>query len=194
MSLRPLVIGPAEKEAATKVVAYAAAHPYIPGPSAKPPGDDPGHVLHLGTYRAVLSFTHAGDGHVYRNLSISVPGTLWVNPAAAFMIADLLGFTGWDGRTIDRTPEQWIVGLNEAERTIVVAHEAGQAEPERVIAPKIGPALIAAEDGVPVRQRLDAKSKRAMGDQTEAYFTAQWVETKPDGRGHWKLWSKVRAR
>lgn len=65
----------------------------------------------------------------------------------------------------------------------------------KVTQPRIGAmAIIEPENGEQCQQRLDAKSKRALGGNATAYFLAQWVETKPDGRGHWKLWSKVNGR
>jgi hypothetical protein len=55
-------------------------------------------------YINLFSFTHV-DGVVYRHLSVSVPGGLYPNPIAALMLADLFGFTGWDGSGV--FPESW---------------------------------------------------------------------------------------
>ncbi len=123
--MRPLIIDDAAKATAARVLAYADAHHYRPGRRGQTtPGDDPNFVAKFGTYRAVFTFTHA-DGLVYRHLSISVPSAKFPNPAAAFMIASLFGFTGWDERTIDRAPEGWQIDVNNREHCIVLAQVCG---------------------------------------------------------------------
>jgi hypothetical protein len=103
--LRPLVIDDAARAQASAIVSFAEWHPFMPGRNATPPGDVPEHVGTFGDgYRAVFSFTHV-DGVVYRHLSVSVPGGLYPNPIAALMLADLFGFTGWDGSGV--FPESW---------------------------------------------------------------------------------------
>lgn len=123
--MRPLVVDAAAKATAARVLAYAEAHPYRPGGPV--PGDDPNFVARFGTYRAVFTFTHS-NGFVYRHLSVSVPSAKYPNPAAAFMIASLFGFTGWDERTIDRAPPGWIMDVNKAEHCIVLAQECGREQ------------------------------------------------------------------
>src|SRR6266513_3877541 len=65
----------------------------------RPPGDDPRHVAHLPVgYRCVFSVTKTlPDGKLWRHLSISVPGTKYPSVFAAWTIAELFGFNGWDG-------------------------------------------------------------------------------------------------
>ena len=122
MKLRPLIIDDAAKATAARVLAYAENHPYRSGQPT--PGDNPNFVAEFGTYRAVFTFTHA-DGLIYRHLSISVPGTKFPNPAAAFMIATLFGFTGWDERTIHRPPEGWLMDINDSDHCVVLAQICG---------------------------------------------------------------------
>lgn len=95
MTMRPLLIGPAEKKAVEELVAFASREEnwYRPGVSQWVPGDRLEYVLSLGTYRCVFTYTE-GRGKLYRHLSISVPGTLYPNPVAATTIAVLFGFTG----------------------------------------------------------------------------------------------------
>lgn len=123
--IRPLIINDEARATAARVVAYAQAHPYRPGDPV--PGDDSNFVANFDTYRAVFTFTHS-DGHIYRHLSISVPSLKFANPAAAFMIAGLFGFIGWDERTIDRAPDGWMIDVNEAEHCIVLAQECGREQ------------------------------------------------------------------
>lgn len=105
--MRALVIDDAAKAEAARVISYAMEHPYHPRQGAPVPGDDPGHVAELNTFRAVFSFT-VMQGQTFRQLSISVPGGLWPNPWAVCMIAELFGFTGWDGVTVDPLPASWM--------------------------------------------------------------------------------------
>jgi hypothetical protein len=120
--LRPLIIDDEARAKVAKVIEHASKHHYRPGAGMPPPGDDPRFTVKLNTYRVVFSFTvNPGDGLLWRHLSISVPGPRFPNPAAAFMIAELFGFTGWDQRTIDRFPQEWIGQVNEQEHAVVVA-------------------------------------------------------------------------
>lgn len=111
MKLRPLVIDEALRKKVARVIAYARGHHYIVGETAVP-GDIPGHVLKTKYgYRIVFSFTRVPDG-LYRDLSVSVqepakPGQL-PNPIAAFEIATLFGFTGWDGLSAE-PPADWLI-------------------------------------------------------------------------------------
>lgn len=127
-ALRPLVLDDAAKAEAARVVAYAMDHPYRPRAGGRPPGDDPGHVAMLNTYRAVFSFTEL-SGATFRHLTVSVPGERYPNPAAAFAIADLFGFTGWDQRTIDRPPDSWGIEVKPAEHCVSLVQKiAGGAK------------------------------------------------------------------
>jgi hypothetical protein len=121
---RPLIIDPATKARVAEVLAYAEKHPYRPGPGIPPPGDDPHFVLPFSHgYRAVFSYTHI-KGKVARHLSISVPTPRkYPNVAAAFTIAQLFGFTGWDEHTIDRSPNGWAMAVNEEEHCVTLVQE-----------------------------------------------------------------------
>ncbi|HEY4355927.1 MAG TPA: hypothetical protein VGN16_09285 [Acidobacteriaceae bacterium] len=128
MTLRPLILGPTEEARAAEIIAHADQHHYIPGAGAPPPGDDPAFVIELmGGYKAVFSFTEADNG-LYRHLSVSVPGTSLPNPIAVYAIAEMFGFTGWDGKSQD-IPKNWAVGMEEhGVRAIIVAQRV-----ERVV-------------------------------------------------------------
>jgi hypothetical protein len=121
--MRLLVIGPEEKTLIARVAEHAKAHPYRPGPGVLPPGDDDRFVVTLGTYRAVFSITHGRNGVVARQLSVSVPGTKYPNPAAVFMIAHEFGFTGWDETKPAEPGKDWIAGPHLRDRCAVVAQE-----------------------------------------------------------------------
>lgn len=123
MNVRPLIIDDGARAMVKRVLAHAEAHHYRPGPGAAPPGDDPRFVAHLGTYRAVFSFTHA-DGLIYRHLSVSVPGAeggKFPNPIAAFLIADLFGLTGYAQDMADQPPGDWLAHVNGDEHCIIIA-------------------------------------------------------------------------
>lgn len=110
MKLRPLIIDDQFKAEVAVIKRYAEAKHYVPGEDAQPPGDDPMHVLTTDFgYRVVFSFTQMPD-RLYRDLSISVltPGK-WPNPFAAFTLAQEFGFTGWDGKTLDPPPTNWMI-------------------------------------------------------------------------------------
>lgn len=85
----------------------------------KAPGNDPRYAACLSTYRCVFSITKTPDG-LYRHLSISVPSSGLPNPYAAFMIAELFGFEGWDAKTVKPGPD-WLIQANHAEHCIVLA-------------------------------------------------------------------------
>lgn len=83
------------------------------------PGNNPQHVIRLDTFRCVFSITKSPDG-LYRHLSISVPSSGFPNPYAAFTIAEMFGFAGWDGKTAKPGPD-WLISANHAEHCVVVA-------------------------------------------------------------------------
>ena len=118
--MRPLIIDDKAKTEANRVIAYAMDHPYHPGQPV--PGDNPNFVAQLGTYRCVFTFTHI-SGKVFRHLSISVPSEKYSNPIAAFMIADLFGFTGWNEQMGGQIPKSWFGQVNEEEHAVVLAQE-----------------------------------------------------------------------
>jgi len=86
---------------------------------SKTPGDDPRYVVHLNTYRCVFWITKELAGF-HRHLSISVPSSGLPHPYAAFMIAELFGFEGWDGKTLEPGPD-WLIQANHAEHCVVFA-------------------------------------------------------------------------
>jgi hypothetical protein len=131
--MRVLIIDDEAKAEAQRVLDYALdpAHWYRPGIDSKIPGNNPDYVARIRDgFRCVFTITRHGDGFTMRHLSISVPGEdRYPNVAAAFMIAELFGFTGWDGKTIDRMPDGWMPGINRGEHCIALgqAYEKAQA-------------------------------------------------------------------
>jgi hypothetical protein len=109
MKVRPLIIDDKVKERIAQIVAYAKEHVYIPGETLVP-GDDARHVYKTRFgYRIVFSYTRMPDA-LYRDLSVSVntKGS-YPNEFALYTIAQLFGFTGWDGATIVPPPESWLI-------------------------------------------------------------------------------------
>lgn len=117
--MRALIIDDVARADVVRVLAHAAEHHYRPAPSARPPGDDDGLIANLGTYRCVFSFTHV-DGIIWRHITISVPGKDYASPAAAFMIADLFGFTGYDEKSPSRPGSDWQAGVNEHDHCVAI--------------------------------------------------------------------------
>lgn len=118
--MRPLIIDGKARAKVAKVLAHAEKHHYYPEKLPLPPGNDPNFVTHLSTYRCVFSFTHI-KGHIYRHLSISVPSKKFPNPAAAFAIADLFGFTGYDEKHLDVPGLDWMIQINDSDHCVVIA-------------------------------------------------------------------------
>lgn len=117
MTVRALVLGDTERQAAHDLALFAARpeNHYVPNQSAFVPGDDPRFRLRLGLredFRCVFSFTRTPSG-LYRHLSISVPSADYPHPIAVTEIARLFGFKGELG--------DWQVNLNKDEHCIVVA-------------------------------------------------------------------------
>jgi len=68
-------------------------------------------------------FTHTRVGHkVYRHLTVSVPSEKFPNPIAAYSIAEMFGFVGWDGTSYGM-PDGWQGATNQEEHCIVLAQE-----------------------------------------------------------------------
>jgi hypothetical protein len=120
-SLRVLVIDDDARKEAARVIGYAEANHYSPERAEQVPGNNPNFVAEFGTFRAVFTYTQVCVGCLYRHLSISIPGLGYPHPAAVFMIAELFGFTGWDGKTIDAAPDGWILEIHQEEDCIVLA-------------------------------------------------------------------------
>jgi hypothetical protein len=89
-----------------------------------PPGNFAEYVAVLpDSYRCVFSYTKdERDGKLWRHLSISVPGSLYPNPYAAYTIAELFGFTGWDQKSSD-FPDDWMLDINRVDRCITLLQE-----------------------------------------------------------------------
>jgi hypothetical protein len=122
MKMRPLIIDAVARAKIAHLIEHAEEHHYHAGVDPTP-GDNPAFVIHLDTYRVVFTFTQS-QGKLWRHLSISVPAEgKFPNPAAAFMIAQEFGFTGWDGRSVHRIPDGWMCDMNTADNCIVLAQE-----------------------------------------------------------------------
>jgi hypothetical protein len=120
--MRALLIDDIAKAKVAKVVSYAMDHPYTPFISPIP-GENPNHVADLNTYRCVFTFTRA-EGRLYRHLTISVPKQQkYPNPIAAFMIAELFGFTGYNEKEPSRPGLNWIIDINNEENCVMLAQE-----------------------------------------------------------------------
>jgi len=85
------------------------------------PGDDPRYVCHLDTFRCVFTISKTKDGGLWRHLSISVPSKLLPNPYIAFTIAQLFGFTGWNGTSVKPLPHGWAGDVNRKDNCLVLA-------------------------------------------------------------------------
>jgi hypothetical protein len=116
MALR---IGPEERIAAARVLAYSEAHPYRPfDPQANDPipGGVPEHVLVIPHgIRCVFSYTVDRDGSIWRHLSVSLPGHAgrYPNPRSMEIIGHLFGFSG--------PLSHWAVNIIKDEEVVVVA-------------------------------------------------------------------------
>lgn len=115
--MRPLLIDDAAKAEAARVLAHAETHPFHVG-AKWIPGDDPGFVADICTYRCVFTYTTNG-GVTFRHLIISVPGAKYPNPAAVMVLADAFGFTGWDG-DLQKPPVDWGATVDEKAHCVVV--------------------------------------------------------------------------
>lgn len=123
--IRPLIIDDVLKGEAATIIRYADKHPYIVGESAQVPGDNPRHVLKtVFGYRSVFSYTVV-RGKKFRDLSVSVATKgMYPNEFALYTIAaDLFGFTGWDHKTIQPPPEDWIIAKDVVYDAVRVAQQ-----------------------------------------------------------------------
>lgn len=120
-------------EKVQRVIAHAAKpknwyKPFSGAPTVLAPGFDFRHVTQLNDFRCVFSFTEDSKGRLFRHLSISVPGKKYPNPYAAYTIAGLFGFTGWDGKSA-QPPDSWIGKVDEQDRCVQLAQETHPPEP-----------------------------------------------------------------
>jgi hypothetical protein len=119
--MRPLIIDDQIKAEIRRVVDYAARpeNYYEPGISPQPPGDDARHVVLIPVgFRCVFSITKGGQ-QLFRHLSISVDSLKYPNEVAVWAIADLFGFTGWNGFD-EAHPIDWMFYVNKDEHCVVV--------------------------------------------------------------------------
>lgn len=118
--MRPLLIDEHAKLQVQRVRDFAIdpKHWYRPNKDARVPGDDYRFVANLNSYRCVFTITEQ-NGVAWRHLSISVPSENFPHPIAAYTIAELFGFTGWDGKS-EVPPESWSGALNKDEHCIVL--------------------------------------------------------------------------
>ena len=72
--------------------------------------------------KALRVLAHA-SAHLYSANCGWVPGGLYPHPSAVLTIAQLFGFTGWDGYTLDAMPDGWVFHLDDQDHCIVVAQE-----------------------------------------------------------------------
>jgi len=84
------------------------------------PGDDLRYVAQLDSFRCVFTITEDSDGKTWKHLSISIPSEKYPHPLAAFTIATLFGFKGWDGHTEDEVPVGWVANANEHEHCVTL--------------------------------------------------------------------------
>jgi hypothetical protein len=126
--MRTLRIDDKARAKIARLVEHAKNHPYRLGDPV--PGDNPDFVVHLDTYRCVFTFTVADapdDDFIFRHLSISVPAEgKYPHPMAAFTIATLFGFTGWDGIT-EAMPDSWAGGPYEEDGCVILAQPLEEA-------------------------------------------------------------------
>jgi hypothetical protein len=114
MALRPLTLGPDERQRIAHLVGFAR-DPVNWLTRARllalyVPGDYPEYVLTLHTYRCVFTWTEGSKGTIFRQLSVSVPGGKLPNIYAAFTLATAFGLTGWQMHSNGKQPPaDWMV-------------------------------------------------------------------------------------
>ena len=94
--MRVLIIGPDEKAAIAKVVAYAMEPSHFHKIGGPIPGDNPAFVADIPDgFRGVFTLTQHG-GKLFRHLTVSVTGGKFPSPEACVLIAKEYGFTASD--------------------------------------------------------------------------------------------------
>jgi hypothetical protein len=123
--MRVLMIDQEAKDKVAQVVTFAREHVWYPTPNGPSPGDDPGFVCYLNTYRCVFSYTKSPEtGLLYRQLSISVPSDGYPCTAAVCVIAELFGFTGAEqGIEAQVGGGNWVLHVESREPHCVVLAE-----------------------------------------------------------------------
>ena len=126
--MRALVVDAWARKQVQRVLAWALdpKHWYRPGKDSRVPGDDYHFVATLSSYRCVFTISESPQG-TFRHLSISVPSENYPNPIAAFTIAEMFGFSGWDGKSAD-LPPSWMAHVSTEEHCIVLGQVYEKAE------------------------------------------------------------------
>jgi hypothetical protein len=136
--MRALIIGPDEKQAIARVVAYATdrEHWYCFAPGAAVPGDSPEYVAHVPDgFRCVFTLTLT-QGKVYRHLSVSVNGVDRLpSPEACVALAIEFGFTASNQDAADNMDlvmlmqsDGWHAATNPIDRCVVMCQEIGRGD------------------------------------------------------------------
>ena len=126
--MRILMIDDEAKGKVAQVLAYARRNVHYPGTDAPVPGDNPGFVCQLNTYRCVFTYTKSPeDGKLYRHLSVSVPSDGYPSPEAMCSIAGLFEFSGANKGILARIEDgKWTMHVEEREpHCIILAEELG---------------------------------------------------------------------
>lgn len=131
-SHRPLIIDD-ELRATCRRLRECAEDParrYRPG-QGRLPGTMTEHCAVLfGGWKVFFTITEAPGHPPFRHLTVSVPGTNLPNPMMVWTLATLLGFTGAqlnDGWVVG--PGPWAMGVDEAERCLIVQQPLEAGEP-----------------------------------------------------------------
>jgi hypothetical protein len=126
--MRALLIDDETRAKVQRVLDYALdpKHWYRPSKDSRIPGDDERFIARLNTFRCVFTVTE-NQGMIFRHLSISVPSQDYPNPIAAFTIAEMFGFTGWDGKSV-RPPRGWMIHVDEVDHCIQLGQPYGGAQ------------------------------------------------------------------
>jgi hypothetical protein len=127
--VRALVIDDEAKQKVQRVRNWAEqpAHYYRPRKDARVPGDDYRFVVHLNSYRCVFTISEDGEGKLWRHLSMSVPSSDYPNPFAVYSVAELFGFTGWNGKSLE-PPGGWVMRVDKDDHCIALGQPYEKAE------------------------------------------------------------------
>jgi hypothetical protein len=87
------------------------------------PKDDPAHIVQIFQYRCAFSISIDPNGKPWRHVSISVPEKgQFAAPIVALNIAQIFGFTGWDGVT-EKPPQDWTGMVLKEENAVLLFQE-----------------------------------------------------------------------
>jgi len=183
MNLRALVVDDLAKQKVKRVRQFAERKNNWYHGAGKVPGDDPRYVCHLDTYRCVFTYTVHPSGLIFRHLSISVPGAKYPNVFAACTIAELFGFTGWDGKSYEKLPPDWMGHVSDEEHCVVLV----QRVPTPVVIHVKESALLQDEaksrEGVPTHPIPENADVMTLQDFVRAVLCYSFVDD--DGSGYY---------